>query len=231
MTKAERRNLRDALGDATRDALLEQAEAMFAEKGVDGVSLRQIGIAIGSSNANVVGYHFGTKDALVEAVLLRNRPQIEVRRAELLDRARSAGRETDIAVLLDALCRPIFERRNREGFHKYALFLWQISRSNWWALPTYGASIRATRDILKQIATALPGVPRTYLLERMQAVGDIFSGALQRLDHNHGDSLTQERMFVHALRMATAIVMMPVADLDDDGECPIAKTEPVTWGE
>jgi AcrR family transcriptional regulator len=231
MNGVERRTRRDPLGDATRDALLEKAEAMFAEKGVDGVSLRQIGIAIGSSNANVVGYHFGTKEALVEAVLLRNRPLIEMQRAELLAKARREGQESDIPTLLAALCRPVFERRNKEGLHKYALFLWQISRSNWWALPAYETSIRATQDILKRIATAVPDVPDKYLLERLQAVADIFSGVLQRLDQNSADNRTQERMYSHALHMANAIVTMPFGQLDDEPECTTARNDTIALGD
>jgi AcrR family transcriptional regulator len=207
--KAGRRTRRDPLGEATRIALLETAEAMFAERGVEGVSIRQIGLAIGSSNSNVVGYHFGTKEALVEAILLRNREQIEARRAELLERAKRDGLGADVGVLVDALCRPIFERRNAEGRHTYALFLWHIARSNWWARPTYEMSIAATQEILKHIDRALPQVPRPYRLERMQAVGDIVAGALQRLDASAADDRTKAQMFEHALEMAKAVVAMP----------------------
>jgi AcrR family transcriptional regulator len=214
--KSTRRRTRtDPLGEATRSALIEKAEAMFAEKGVEGVSIRQIGVAIGSSNSNVVGYHFGTKEALVEAILLRNRPQIEARRAELLDQAKRDGRGAELFTLLDALCRPIFERTNADGRHTYALFLWHISRSNWWAGST---TYEQSRDILKHIAKTLPQIPKRCLLERMQAVGDLVSGVLRRLDDSREDEQTNELMFAHALQMANAIVTMPVPDgFQDDG--------------
>jgi AcrR family transcriptional regulator len=217
--KSERRRTRDdPLGEATRAALVEKAETMFAEKGIDGVSIRQIGIAIGSANSNVVGYHFGTKDALVEAILLQKRPEIETRRAELLEQARRAGRGSDLPALLNALCRPIFQRRNAAGRHSYALFLWQVSRSNWWTQPMYEDSIGPTREILNQIAEAVPHVPERYLAERMQAVGDLVAGALQRLDDLREDEPTQERMFTHALEMAVAVVAMPWVESNDSKE-------------
>jgi AcrR family transcriptional regulator len=112
-----RRTRKDPLGEATRAALIEKAEAMFAEKGIDGVSIRQIGIAIGSANSNVVGYHFGTKEALVKAILQQSMPYVAKRRAELLDCAKRDKREHDLLVLLDALCRPIFELRRADGLH------------------------------------------------------------------------------------------------------------------
>src|SRR5262245_52289342 len=65
-TARRKRNRNDPRHDATRNALLDTAEAMFAESGISAVSLRQIGIAIGSANANVVGYYFGDKEALIE---------------------------------------------------------------------------------------------------------------------------------------------------------------------
>ena len=175
--------------------------------------MRQIGVAIGSSNANVIGYHFGTREALVEAILLRNRAQIEARRAELLDQAKREGRGADLRTLLDALCRPVFERTNADGLHTYALFLRHISRSRWWARSTYASSIPSTRDILQHIERTQSHVPRKYLVERMQAVGDIVAGALQRMDGDHLDSEAQELMFNHALQMASAVVTMPVNDL------------------
>lgn len=205
-----RRSRKETLGEATRLALLENAEAMFAEKGVDGVSIRQIGLASGSSNSNVVGYHFGSKEALIEAILLRNRPQIEARRAELLAKAKRDGRGTDPAALIEALCRPIFERKNAHGRHTYALFLWQISRSRWWARPSYEASIAPTQEILQHIANTLPDIPKAHLLERMQAVGDIVSGALHRLDDAQEDDEAKARMFAHALKMANAVLTMPL---------------------
>lgn len=225
-TPVRRRARTDPPGEATRAALIEKAEAMFAEKGVEGVSIRQIGIAVGSSNSNVVGYHFGAKEALVEAILLRNRPQIEARRAELLGQAKRDGRDGDLPALLDALCRPIFERTNADGRHTYALFLWQISRSKWWTRSTYESAITATREILKHIEKATPHISKRYLAERMHAVADLISGALHRLDESHGDEQTQKLMFAHALQMANAIVTMPVpgGHHAGDGKYPISET-------
>jgi hypothetical protein len=133
-----------------------------------------------------------------------------------------------VGVLVDALCRPIFERRNAEGRHTYALFLWHIARSNWWAGPAYEMSIAATQEILKHIDRALPQVPRAYRLERMQAVGDIVAGALQRLDASGADEPTKAQMFEHALGMAKAVVAMPfdAARTKDDAGAPQAAATP-----
>ena len=48
--------------------LIETAERLFAERGVNAVSLREIGAEAGQRNTGAVRYHFGTKEALVNAV-------------------------------------------------------------------------------------------------------------------------------------------------------------------
>jgi AcrR family transcriptional regulator len=57
-------------GGSTRDAILDVAERCFAESGYDGTSVRDIQ-RIAKVNPGAVFYHFGTKQALFEAVFDR----------------------------------------------------------------------------------------------------------------------------------------------------------------
>ena len=59
---------RDA--DRSREAILDAAEALFAERGYEGASLQEIGKRAGVSRGTP-GYFFGSKDALYRAVLER----------------------------------------------------------------------------------------------------------------------------------------------------------------
>ncbi len=54
----------------TREAILEAAEAAFAERGYDGTSLQQIASVAGVSRG-MPGYAFGSKDGLYHAVVER----------------------------------------------------------------------------------------------------------------------------------------------------------------
>ena len=54
----------------TRDRLLDVAERLFAEHGFDAVSLRAITTDAGA-NLAAVNYYFGSKEALIEAVVAR----------------------------------------------------------------------------------------------------------------------------------------------------------------
>ncbi|TWH05918.1 TetR family transcriptional regulator [Rhodococcus rhodochrous J45] len=66
-TKKKRAKARD--GEATRQALIDSAAALFAAEGIDAVSVRAINAAAGYGPA-ATHYHFGSKDAILHAVLL-----------------------------------------------------------------------------------------------------------------------------------------------------------------
>lgn len=89
------------------DALLDAAEAEFADAGIGRGSLRKI-MRTAGTDPGAVHYHFGGRETLAEAVLTRILVPLNVRRRELLDRAAANGRPT-LTELVDALVRPDIE--------------------------------------------------------------------------------------------------------------------------
>jgi AcrR family transcriptional regulator len=73
-----------AAATSTKEQILLVAERMIADRGVDGVSMRQIGTAVGSGNNSVVLYHFGSKENLVKAIFEHRLPRLRERRAALI---------------------------------------------------------------------------------------------------------------------------------------------------
>src|SRR6056297_1114628 len=67
----------------TRERILDAAEFLFGERGFESVSLRDI---TGRAGANVaaVNYHFGSKEKLVDAVVVRHAVPINDGRMRLL---------------------------------------------------------------------------------------------------------------------------------------------------
>lgn len=92
----------------TKDRILDAAELVFAEKGLDGSSLRDITKA---ANVNVasVSYHFGSKAGLIEAVFTRHLEPMNTSRIDMLDlvEARAVGKDLSIEAVLDAFIRPV----------------------------------------------------------------------------------------------------------------------------
>ena len=69
---------------ATKERILDTAEALFMEHGFEATGLRSMTAAAGV-NLAAVNYHFGTKEELFEAVLTRRLDPMNQERVELLD--------------------------------------------------------------------------------------------------------------------------------------------------
>jgi AcrR family transcriptional regulator len=61
----DRTNVR---GEATRELIILTAERLFADRGIEAVPLRDIGLAADQKNNFAVQYHFGDRENLVQAI-------------------------------------------------------------------------------------------------------------------------------------------------------------------
>ncbi|MCB2061468.1 MAG: TetR family transcriptional regulator [Novosphingobium sp.] len=208
---AENRKRHDPRREATRTALIEAAESLFAEAGVEGTSLRQIGAAIGSANVNVVAYHFGGKEELIREVYRHRLPDIDRRRRELLDEAEAAGTGTDLATLIRVFYQPLFEQTDSEGRHSYARFITGIERSG--MLATRGqvnSEFPETNRVDDRIATCLPANLAPLLNTRRRLVAGLIANALLLIDREAADDPEQaEHHFANAVAMAAAAISAP----------------------
>lgn len=74
-----------------KQALLDAAAALMDERGVDNVSTHDIAAASGHRNRSAVQYHFGTRDAVIRAVIDRTMDPINAERNAVLDHLESTG--------------------------------------------------------------------------------------------------------------------------------------------
>lgn len=95
----------------TKQEILNAAETLFARSGYHASSMRAITENAGV-NLALVNYHFGSKEALLEAVISRRlRPVNELRLKTLLeirDRAEQRKERPDIRDILRAYIEPVF---------------------------------------------------------------------------------------------------------------------------
>ncbi len=98
--------------------LLDAAARLFAERGIDNVSIAEIVRTANQRNASAVHYHFGSRDEILRAVLARHVPVIAERRHELLERAR-ARPARDVRSAAEAIVRPVTEFAQR-GWREWA---------------------------------------------------------------------------------------------------------------
>src|SRR5512139_1053897 len=90
----------------TRKRILDTAERLFGERGVAAVSLRDINRAAGISQG-VLHYHFGGRDAVIEAILQRWLPTVNAERRQMYDAVLAAGRTPNERDVVEILCLPL----------------------------------------------------------------------------------------------------------------------------
>ena len=71
---------------STKDRLLDAAQRLFARDGVHGARIRDINALAGQRNPSALHYHFGSREALLEAILARYQRDVDINVAAALDR-------------------------------------------------------------------------------------------------------------------------------------------------
>jgi AcrR family transcriptional regulator len=89
----------------TRTRILDAAEELFMQNGFGGTSMRML-TARASVNLAAVNYHFGSKDALIEAVFHRRLDAINAARIAALDAIEASGRTPSAEEVIRAFVGP-----------------------------------------------------------------------------------------------------------------------------
>ncbi len=92
-------------GQETQDRILDAAERLFAERGIESVSVRSI-LAEARVNAALANYHFGSREGLIDALLRRRLAPLNEERARLLDEIAVRGRAASLEDVLRAFFEP-----------------------------------------------------------------------------------------------------------------------------
>ncbi len=160
--------------ELTRVRLIETAEELFAERGLEAVSLRDVCAAAGQRNHSAAQYHFGDRMGLVVAVFEHRMRIVDERRHALLDLAA----DDDVVAIVGALVRPLTSVvASTNGW--YGRFL---ERSRWnpmtneafAELPTWTSYARA----VKLLAAQLPDLPDDVRANRIEQVATLLIGSV-----------------------------------------------------
>lgn len=142
------------IAPSTKERIVLTAERLFAQHGLDGVSLRQIAAAAGSGNNSVVSYHFGSQEQLVDAVLEYRLPRLHARRSLLIDERRP----DDLRGWVEIQVRAVLEQSELEGSHYMGFIarLYQHGIDLWVHLPEeYRA---ASNEYFDRLGSFLPHI-------------------------------------------------------------------------
>ncbi|MFI4878569.1 MAG: TetR/AcrR family transcriptional regulator [Steroidobacterales bacterium] len=194
---------------STKERILAAAETLFAQRGFDGASLRQLTSDAGV-NLAAVNYHFGSKEKLVEQVFRRRLDALNAQRLAAL--ARVAGQpETRLEDVLDAFIRPALELSHEDSG---SLFMRVLAR----AFAEHDDSLRkflsenyghVMRQFTAEFARLLPQLSKEELYWRI----DLVTGALTHAMSGFGmiqrksdvsERTHREQTVAHLTRFAAA---------------------------
>lgn len=213
---ADLRVVGEELAMPTERRLILAAERLFAERGIDAVSLRAVMTAAGSNVASV-HYHFGSKAALVEALIMERSGEVSARRAQLLDKMQDSS-ELSARGLAEAFVRPVADMACSAGA-TWVRFIAGIMGSGHPALSvvTEGFTPQALR-FTAMLETIYPQVPAETIRFRLaQAMGLTFRvlGDIDGVQDTlalSGAELTPTQVVDQLLDVVTAILAGPPAE-------------------
>jgi AcrR family transcriptional regulator len=216
---------------ATKDRILDAAEALFMEHGFEATTLRQI-TAAASVNLAAVHYHFGSKEELFQAVLTRRLDPMNQERLALLTRLEqeSAPQPLSCEKILAAMFIPALKlARDPERGGKN--FLRLLGRA--YADPAPFIRKFLSEQYALMIARfkaafgrALPQLPKKELTWRLHFVMGALSFTLAGTDAlkliaalSHGETDNDETLLRRLAPFLVAGLKAPLPDLSElDGD-------------
>lgn len=181
---------------ATRAKLVAVAERLFAERGVEGVSLNEINKAAGQRNSNACQYHFGNKNGLLQAILDKHVPGIAARRNEMFDRLDAAGNAT-LRDVIKAFVYPVAEKLfdangGKEFIHVNAQLVvpFMLSQRQ---LTTSPLTVPGVQRLTRALQTALQEfqLPAPVMEQRLLLAAMLLFHSLADHSRMHGTGLVQ----------------------------------------
>jgi AcrR family transcriptional regulator len=174
-----------AVASSTQEQIVLAAERLFAQHGIDGVSLRQLGAAAGNSNNSAVQYHFGSKDTLAAAIFGYRWPRLDERRTLLI----AERRPRDLRGFVECLLLAILEQGELPGSHylRFVAMLHQHGRRDiLLSLPEeHQQASRAFHERLAGYLTHLPAPLRAHRIGQALAFA-VRAGADREMAHAEG---------------------------------------------
>lgn len=89
-----------------RDRIKHAALKLFAERGIDGVSVREITRLAGQKNQGSLNYYFGLKENLVRELVVDGAKIMDIRRNQALDQLEASGVPLSVRQITDILVFP-----------------------------------------------------------------------------------------------------------------------------
>ncbi|MDI9915911.1 TetR family transcriptional regulator [Rhodococcus sp. IEGM 1379] len=198
-----------------RDAITDVADRMFAERGVDEVSLREIVIESGQKNVSAVQYYFGGRDGLFLAVFRRRLAKLNEARSAYLEVVDSEGRGEDIRSLIEVSIVPLADylRSVTDGSH-YARFSARMTPRVDFTSRDFADISGVSREIIVRLRRALVHLPEDAAATRVDLIMNMMVSAFAAYEQRQEEGLLAgaasfDDMVTHLIEMAVGALTAP----------------------
>lgn len=197
---------------------------MFAIRGVDGVTIREILTAAKVKNAGAVGYYFGSKENLVRQILLDGTQEIDRRRGQLLDTLVETGRPMKVRDIVNVLIHAVTDQPEIEERRFICLSLMvSMTHRELYLTTMFESSNGNFSRCIALLKDLMPDMPASAKHQRLMFMKSNMAMALARREaarSSGGNELTDwalDHTTDQYIRAETAMLSAP---FEDDGAWP-----------
>lgn len=188
---------------APKVRLIEAAEELFGEHGIEGISLRRVAEQAGQKNVNAAQYHFGSREGLLKAILDYRRPQVDEWRRQYLEDRNISADDGDIRLIIFALAVPLLQQPGRTGRQARSFCRFQRSLH---LFDAYNAiwnrsqdSAPVTTQLYRSLRRQLPHLPEREWIFRVNTLGRLMVSMICDFDSFIMDTAADRARFLSEL--------------------------------
>ena len=172
---------------------------LFAERGIDGVTVRQIAEAAGQKNHAAITYHFGSKEALIRQLVVDGAKAIDARRNAALDRARAQGGPRSVLEVMEILVETSVDPDPPAGGECYNRFVvgLQLSNRALFMDALEGRWNSGYQRCLDEVRRLMAHRPGDLLNQRLVFMGGALGGILAGRETELSDQSRDHPMWSH----------------------------------
>lgn len=210
------RTARRIRNDAAQE-LKRVARRLFAERGVDGATVREIAEAAGQKNHAAVGYYFGSKESLIRELVIEGAMVIDERRNAWLDRLEADGGPHSIREVADVLIRAsvgISGPGEDDDYNRFVVML-SVTHRALFLQALDGRWNSGYQRCLGHLRRLMPAMSPAMKNQRFVFLGAYLGGVLARREADLADTTrnhpawSSERTLAHFASTMTALLEAP----------------------
>jgi AcrR family transcriptional regulator len=148
---------------SSRERLIIAAQKLFAQRGYNGVSVRDIAAEAGMNSASI-GYYFGGKENLLAEVYRASAAPMKAERQRRFAQLDAAGNH-DLAALIEAFVRPALLADESGSFLRLRTILSAENADIFTALTAENFD-DSSQDFINRLCRALPGISKQQVMWR-----------------------------------------------------------------